>query len=161
MLGSLYVVNGPANPPLGNGHPNVSIYLPGAVSPSKVIQQFLQSPTGVAVDKAGNIFISDQTFGQVYELKKKGNGILQPLNLQNIVYPEGLAFDKNGNLWVADYSEAVVNEYAPGQTTPSTTLSTGLSEPFSLAFGAGGVLLHHKFRRPRRPRLYAGTVTTI
>ena len=50
-----------------------------------------------------------------------------------------MAFDSSGNLYVADYRGNEVSEFAPGSTTPTTTL-TGLNYPSALAFDSSGNL---------------------
>jgi sugar lactone lactonase YvrE len=93
---NLYVCN------FGNG--TVTVYPPGAISPSKTLTG-AGSPIDVVVDKKGNVFVSNfagSTNGTVLEYAK---GATAPT--KTVVqfgagsFSEGLAFDEQGNLYVA------------------------------------------------------------
>ena len=64
----------------------------------------LLTPNGVAVDAAGNVYVSDSGFNKVIEFPAgsgPGSAAL-PLNFTGLNSPAGLALDPNGNLYVAD-----------------------------------------------------------
>lgn len=52
--------------------------------------------------------------------------------------PIAETLDKLGNLYVANLGNSTMTEYAPGQTTPSFTYSSGISLPFVVAVDAHG-----------------------
>jgi len=76
------------------------------------------SPNGVAVDAAGNVYISDSTKNAVVEVPS-GVGPFAaafPLNFIGLQAPSGLALDANGNLYVADSGNSRIlydNRQAP------------------------------------------------
>jgi len=61
-------------------------------------------PNGVAVDAAGDIYMSDATTGAVWVSPGAGgaNGTPYILNLPGLKSPSGLALDPSGNLYIAD-----------------------------------------------------------
>lgn len=86
----------------------------------------LSHPKGVAVDSAGNVYISDtfnnrirvvapngtiSTVAGTGALGYSGDGGLATAAQLN--FPEGLSFDTAGNLYIADNNNNVIREYAP------------------------------------------------
>jgi uncharacterized protein (TIGR03437 family) len=74
----------------------------------------LNTPTGVAVDAAGNLYISEFNSGLVRKVSPQGvirtiagNGTPQ------LSIPAGLAVDASGNVYVADAGNNVVREISP------------------------------------------------
>jgi len=64
----------------------------------------LKSPNGVAVDAAGNVYVSDNVLNQIVEFPAGSGAHAAPfaLNFPGVNGPAGLALDANGNLYVAD-----------------------------------------------------------
>jgi sugar lactone lactonase YvrE len=63
----------------------------------------LNSPNGVAVDAAGNVYASDSVGNQVVEVPSaSGVNPTFSLNLPGLKAPAGLALDASGNLYIAD-----------------------------------------------------------
>jgi uncharacterized protein (TIGR03437 family) len=99
----------------------------------------LSHPKGVAVDSAGNVYISD-TFNQCIR-KVTPNGVISTVagtphvttnaSLSNIGdgglataatlnYPAGLSIDSSGNIYIADTDNDVIRQYAPPAATGGT-----------------------------------------
>jgi sugar lactone lactonase YvrE len=78
------------------------ITIPGTTFTSEI--GVVSSPNGVAVDAAGNVYVSSAGSNAVYEVpNSSGPGSAQfPLNFVGVSAPAGLALDSNGNLYVAD-----------------------------------------------------------
>ena len=57
-----------------------------------------------------------------------------------IAIPQGIATDTAGNLYVANSGANTVTVYAPGQTTPSTTYSSGIGTPYDVTVGKDGTV---------------------
>lgn len=76
----------------------------------------LGEPTGVAMDKKGNLFIADQLEGRIRKVDHAGiittvagsggpagyNGDAMPATDALLNWPEGVAVDKTGNVYIAD-----------------------------------------------------------
>ena len=54
--------------------------------------------------------------------------------------PQGDAVDKSGNLYVANNGNNTVTVYAPGASSPSTTLSTDIADPLDVSVDSKGVI---------------------
>jgi sugar lactone lactonase YvrE len=97
-------------------------------------------PHGVALDAHDNVYVSYNTGahgggpGTVNEYAP-GSTSGKNLNLP-IGWAAGDAIDGSGNLLVADQSNSAVYVFPPGSTTPSQTITQGLSDPVNLAFDA-------------------------
>jgi sugar lactone lactonase YvrE len=110
----------------GNG---VGIAFPGGVWPCTS-----STPTGAAVDGAGNVFVSDTTKGLIEITNSAcvtlGSGFNQP---------QGVAVDINGNVYVADTGNDAIKEltYASGYTVINT-LGSGFSAPSGVAVDGSG-----------------------
>ena len=177
--GKLYVADGAANrvliyaPPVTD-HKSASIVIgqPDFVSSNPATtQNGLSFPAGVAVDKAGNLFVSERSNNRILEFVPPfSNGmnasmvIGQPsfvssvaaTTQSNLSFPAGIALDRAGNLFVADSSNNRVLEFeAPflagmkasvviGQLTFTTrtaaVTASGLSTPLGVALDAAGNL---------------------
>jgi sugar lactone lactonase YvrE len=62
----------------------------------------INTPNGVAVDAAGNVYVSDSTGNAVWEAPAVSTSAPFKLNFTGLKAPAGLALDANGNLYVAD-----------------------------------------------------------
>ena len=89
----------------------------------------LNTPTGVAVDSQGNLYIVDATLNRVFEVNSGGDistvagtpaaggysgdgGLATSAHLNN---PQAVAFDASGNIYIADYLNYVVREISGGK----------------------------------------------
>lgn len=87
---------------------------------------YFDSPTGLVIDKSGNIFISDEYNNVIREISKGKvytfAGNTQPALLNGVAdsaefyQPVGIAQDKNGNFYVGDNGNNVIRTIA-GQPT--------------------------------------------
>lgn len=95
-------------------------------------------PYDMALDKKGNLWISDQCLNQIEEYGK-GSTVLKTTITSGSAYPGGIAIDKSGTMYVSEIQVGEIEEYAPGSTTPSKTI-TGMSEPFGISLDKSGNL---------------------
>ncbi len=117
----------------------------------------LNGPQGVAVDKSGNIYISDtnnnrvrivttngiiNTFagtGQVGSVGNFGDG--GPANLAYLHLPGGLAIDSQGNIYIADTGDNTIREISTAGTI-NTIAGDGLPSYAGDTFPATSAELH-------------------
>jgi sugar lactone lactonase YvrE len=89
-----------------------------ATKTATVIGSGFSAPTGVTVDAAGNLYVSDNNTGLLSEIPNE-NGTLNPAD-QFIVGPSpsiqyGVAFDRFGNFYAADvYNSGSINKVTVG-----------------------------------------------
>ena len=109
----------------GEGHP-------GTPTPGPATSSRLEVPSGVAVDSAGNVYISSSYDQAVYSAVVKvtpggtlsiiaGNGANAfetpgPATSSSLYGPEGLAVDGSGNVYIADTGNDAVEKVTPGGT---------------------------------------------
>ena len=120
----------------GNGVAGFS----GDGGPATLASMSDDAPDGVAVDCAGNIFVTDDLNSRVREVAS-GTGIINtvigtgtpgystglPVATAAIEHPETLLF-RGGNLYLDQYDNAVISEIAPmGIACTSTTTPTNTS----------------------------------
>ncbi|WP_299590010.1 cadherin-like beta sandwich domain-containing protein, partial [Mucilaginibacter sp.] len=110
----------------------------GGGSPFTVGSGFTE-PTGVAVDKAGNIYVADYDFGigaaAVYKMANDGTGITRIDN--GISGASKIKLDIAGNVYVTDLNAGNLYEiHADG--SPQSLLATGFSFPSGLAVDGFG-----------------------
>jgi serine/threonine-protein kinase len=98
---------------------------------------FRLSPGGVALDGAGNVYVtSEGMYGRVVKLAP-GSSTPTVLPFKGIYQPQGLAVDANGTVYVADFNNQVVKLTA-GSNEQSALPITGLNYPEGVAVDAGG-----------------------
>jgi len=83
---------------------------PAGGGAAKSIGTGLHHPTGVAVDAAGNVFISDSDGNQVVKVAPSGT---QTTVGKNITNPQGVALDNVGNVYIADQGNGRVVKVLP------------------------------------------------
>jgi len=94
---------------------------------------------GVAVDGAGDVFISDPNNSRV--VKVPAGGGAQTTVGTGLTTPAGLAVDGAGDVFIADQVNNQVVE-VPAGGGPQITVSSGLNSPFGVAVdGAGDVFI--------------------
>ncbi|CPR12012.1 Ser/Thr protein kinase D [Mycobacterium bohemicum DSM 44277] len=100
---------------------------------------FRLSPGGVALDKAGDVYVtSEGMYGRVVELPA-GSSTPTVLPFSGLYQPQGLAVDGAGAVYVADFNNRVVKLTA-GSTKQSVLPFSGLNYPEGVAVdGQGGV----------------------
>jgi sugar lactone lactonase YvrE len=95
------------------------------------------TPTGIAFDSKGNIFVADGNPGSSTISKITPTGI-KTLFASGFSIPQALAFDNSGNLFVSDTLAGTITKISP--TGTKTPFASGLGAPVGLAFDKAGNL---------------------
>jgi len=118
---------------LGLG-PEIAIY-PGTIATVPGTNNGLWDPEGIAVDPAGNLFVSDT----VHEaIRLVSGGFISTVSMTGVTLaaPTGLALDGAGNIYVADAQNNVVVEI--NAFTARGAVVAGGGHPSSGSVGDGG-----------------------
>jgi serine/threonine-protein kinase len=98
---------------------------------------FRLSPGGVAVDTAGNVYVSSEgMYGRVVELAA-GSNTTTVWPFAGLYEPQGLAVDGAGTVYVADFNNRVV-KLAAGSNDQTVLPFTGLNYPEGVAVDSAG-----------------------
>jgi hypothetical protein len=127
------------NPPLNTVH----VYPDGATKSSRKITQGLDFPTGVLVDNAGSLYVTNTPSSAcgsvtVYDTATEK---LKYTITKGICEPSGMAVDSAGNLYVVSSGQgAHITEYAAGSDKVVETITKGMGSGGSLAIDPAGNL---------------------
>jgi sugar lactone lactonase YvrE len=98
-----------------------------------------RSPTGVAVDSSGNVFVADNSNNAVKEILAAGGYTTVNTLGSGFSYPISVAVDGSGNVFVGDAGNNAVKEIlAAGGYTTVNTLGSGFSNPSGVAVDRSG-----------------------
>ncbi|WP_433684210.1 serine/threonine-protein kinase PknD [Nocardia sp. CA-119907] len=94
-------------------------------------------PTGVAIDTAGNVYVTDMASDRVLKLAA-GASAPTPLPFTGLKNPQDVAVDTAGNVYVSDTSNDRVLKLAAGASAPTPLPFTGLKDPHGVAVDRAG-----------------------
>ena len=103
------------------------------------------NPFGMALDAAGNLYVSNQGNNTVSAVGPGGGAAT--LFATGFSNPSGLAFDAAGNLYIANSNTNSVLEVGPGGGV-ATMFATGFSAPQGIVFDSAGNLYAAQRRCP-------------
>jgi large repetitive protein len=122
----------------------------GCIIGSTPVETPLNTPEGIAVDAAGNLYIADSKDGCVLKtngtggiisLAAAGNFIMTPLiptgvqGLTSVLWPRGIFVDRTGNVFFADYFGDAIDEVHSNLAVldflPTVILDGGKSTPIA------------------------------
>ncbi|WP_186292572.1 T9SS type B sorting domain-containing protein [Mucilaginibacter corticis] len=124
----------------------------GSLNGPNLISRFL-NPDGLAIDKAGNIFVADTKNNLIRKISAgsvttfAGNGTAGSLDgvgtAASFNYPTSLTIDGSGNLYVADYKSNLIRRITPsgvvstvaGSGSPGRTNGIGTAASFNAPLG--------------------------
>jgi DNA-binding beta-propeller fold protein YncE len=111
----------------------------GAVT--ALVSNGLSYSSGVTVDRAGNVYLSDYGNSAVKKWTV-ANNMVTTLVSSGLNGPEGLAVDGAGNVYIADNGDNAIKEWTVANNTVTTLVSSGLNGPQDVALdGAGNVYI--------------------
>ncbi|OFV95488.1 MAG: hypothetical protein A3H28_15780 [Acidobacteria bacterium RIFCSPLOWO2_02_FULL_61_28] len=141
----------------------------------KAVLATLAFPVGVALDRAGNLYIADADNAVVRRVNLS-TGIIQtvagignpgnsgdggPADRAQLQLPWALAFSADGSLYISDLGEDIVRKVSPaGIITTEVPKSAGISGPRALAFSPSGALHIADYSNDRVVRVDAGGTLT-
>lgn len=126
-------------PVFGVGTGPQVVFGPGGAQTS-VGSKFI-SPQGVAVDAAGNVYVTDIGLQEVFKITPRG---IQSTVGGGLEVPEDAAVDGAGNVYITDSQADAVFKVTPGGV--QTTVGSGFSYPVGVALdGAGDVYVSDPF----------------
>lgn len=96
----------------------------------------VMNPTGVAFDRANQLFVTNRAAGEVYRINHDSEVV--PFSSE-LGVATGLAFDKNGVMYVGDRSGTIYQISSSGSAVPFATLEPSVSA-YHLAFDPEGNL---------------------
>jgi sugar lactone lactonase YvrE len=114
----------------------VSLY---KISSSHVVKPYttdLMNPTGLAIDRDGNLFVSCRNDGTVHRLSSDGRSMQW---IEGMGVATGLAFDRAGNLYVGDRSGTIFKIGPDREIFVFATLEPSVAA-YHLAFSPSGDL---------------------
>ncbi|WP_329408199.1 serine/threonine-protein kinase PknD [Nocardia vinacea] len=94
-------------------------------------------PTGVTVDTAGNVYITDMGNDRVMKLAA-GASTPTPLPFTGLKNPQDVTVDTAGNVYVSDTSNDRVMKLAAGGSAPTPLPFPGLKDPHGVAVDSVG-----------------------
>ncbi len=115
---------------------SVSVIKCSVANGLKATYEGFQSPTGIALDNDGNLYVSNWSGGTVTKIDTHGKSSVFADGMSS---PAGLAFDEFGNLYISDYSKNVIYKVTPNGV--KTTFAQGFHTPTGIAFNRAGELL--------------------
>jgi streptogramin lyase len=124
----------PFQPSLTTQPPDFSVILTFANGASS-------QPVGMAVDAAGDIWITNNNQGTITELAPSGK-VLSGIGYTdaNLLFPTGIAIDATGNAWVVDESGFLVEIGAGGTSYNDYSGADLNNDPLSIAIDAHGLV---------------------
>jgi len=123
---------------------------------STILDTGLNFPTGMAVNRTGDVFIADSLNNRVLKVSSTG---AQSTAASGLKLPQGVAVDGAGNLFVADtYNDRILKVSPAGV---QTSLGSGLNRPQGVAVdGAGNLFIADAFNS-RVLKLAPGGAQTV
>jgi sugar lactone lactonase YvrE len=99
-----------------------------------IIGNGLDHPSGIAVDKSGNLYIADTGNGRVLKETLSGGNYTQSIVVSGLSQPEGIAVDGSGNLYIADTgNNRVLKEILSGGSYTQILIANNLNQPEGVA----------------------------
>ena len=127
--------------------------LPGHVDGQGSKAQFYK-PTGIVIDKAGNIYVSDTLNHAIRKIDEKGKVTTyagHPKDQSILFEPSGLALDESNNLYVADTANHQIKKIVDGKVEVLAGLPSEIDKETGYYLGGNdnGPLEDARFNYPK------------
>ena len=122
----------------------------------------LSSPSDVAVDSSGNVYIAATGNNSIEEWHASTQTVTTLIS-SGLNSPAGVAVDGSGNIYIADTGDNAIKEWHSATQTLTTLVSSGLSLPSGVAVdGSGNVLIADTYNSDIKEwHVSTQTVTTL
>lgn len=126
----------PFQPTLSSQPKDFTVAVSYSPSTSGVAQ--LSTPYGIAIDAAGNAFVTNESGKSVVSLSPAGQ-VIASTEFPGMIGPQGIAIDTTGNVWVANTAGNSVVRFAnnAGQLSGGASFG-GVNGPVALAIDGTG-----------------------
>jgi sugar lactone lactonase YvrE len=94
--------------------------------------------SALAVDGAGNLYVSDYSQGVVEKIARTGNSYGAPVNILSVSSPKAMAIDGTGNLYVVTYGEVLKFPVVGSGFGSAISIGVGLISPLAVAVDPAG-----------------------
>jgi gliding motility-associated-like protein len=126
---------GTAITPLAPSSTGAAVSVPAYYGTLTTVSSGFGSPSGVAMDASGNIYVADKNNNDIIKIPAGGGS---PTTITaNLNSPLGIAVDKLGNIYVADSQNGVVKEISADLSTV-TQVGSGFIIPVAVALDPSG-----------------------
>ena len=117
-----------------------STYVP-VTNTTTLVSSGLSNPYFVAVDGAGNVYISDYGNNAIKKWTTANNTVTTLVS-SGLINPNGVAVDGAGNIYIADFGNLAFKKWTASNSNVTTLVSSGLSGPYGVAVdGAGNAVI--------------------
>ncbi len=104
-----------------------------AAKPTALSSGRIGIPMGIAVNSAGDVFVSDLELQRIYKLAAAKEGPVKPEVFATIAAPRGLAVDSKNQLWVVSGTKDQLRKVAPDGSVEVAVAGTPMKYPSDVA----------------------------
>ncbi len=120
----------------------------------------LSSPTCLAADNAGNIYIADRNNNAIKKWTAANNSVSTIVST-GLFLPFGVAVDAAGNIYIADSGNDAIKKWTATNNTVTTLVAAGLNNPCGVAVDADGNVFIADTDNHAIKRLSAGDTNVV
>jgi gliding motility-associated-like protein len=118
----------------------------------------LTDPTGVAIDKSGNVYIAENRVGRIDEIQAASGNFIQLATGFN--GPTGVAVDAAGNVYLIDNGNNSIKEIPAGGGA-TIIIASGFNGPYGIALDGAGSIYIGDSNNNEVKKILAGSTTPV